>query len=123
MDHRQRLGRLGEALASEHLQARGYSVVDRNFRTRYGELDLVVADRQSLVFCEVKSRVGRKREIGPLDAVGSAKRNQVRRIARQWLAERGASAPKPPQIRFDAIGITLDRHGRLLELNHVEAAF
>jgi len=98
-------------------------VVDRNFRTRYGELDLVVADRRSLVFCEVNSRVGRHREINPLAAVGSAKRSQVRRMARQRLAERGASAPRPPQIRFDAIGVTLDRHGRLVELDHVEAAF
>jgi len=121
--HRQRLGQFGEALACEHLRARGYDVVDRNFRTRYGELDLVVADRRCLVFCEVKSRVGRTRGIGPLAAVGAAKRSQVRRMARQWLAERGASAPKPPEIRFDAIGITLDRNGRLLELDHVEAAF
>jgi len=122
-DHRQRLGELGEALASDHLEARGYSVIERNFRTRYGELDLVVADARSLVFCEVKSRVGRTAGIGPLAAVGPAKRGQVRRMARQWLAERGSAGPRPPEMRFDAIGITLDRHGRLVELDHVEGAF
>ncbi len=122
-DHRQRLGELGEALASEHLEARGYSVIERNFRTRYGELDLVVADARALVFCEVKSRVGRTAGIGPLAAVGPAKRGQVRRMARQWLAERGSDGPRPPEMRFDAIGITLDRHGRLIELDHVEGAF
>ena len=122
-DHRQRLGRLGEALAATHLEARGYSVLDRNFRTRHGELDLVAADRRCLVFCEVKSRVGRGRDIAPLDAVGPAKRGQVRRMARQWLAERGHAAPRPPQMRFDAIGITLDRAGRVVDLDHLEGAF
>ncbi len=122
-DHRQRLGELGEALACDHLQARGYAVIDRNFRTRDGELDVVAANDRSLVFCEVKSRVGRTRGIEPLASVGEVKRGQVRRMARRWLAERGAAAPKPPEMRFDAIGITLDRHGRLVELDHVEGAF
>jgi putative endonuclease len=122
-DHRQRLGELGEALASDHLVSRGYSVIERNFRTRYGELDLVVADERALVFCEVKSRVGKARGLAPLASVGPAKRGQVRRMARQWLADRGRAGPRPPELRFDAIGITLDRHGRLVELDHVEGAF
>jgi len=122
-DHHQRLGKLGEALAATHLKARGYEVIDRNFRTRYGELDVVAADARSLVFCEVKSRIGRTPGIPPLASVGAAKRGQVRRMARRWLAERGEAAPKPPEMRFDAIGITLDRHGRLVELDHVEGAF
>ena len=122
-DHRRRLGELGESLAAGHLERRGYSVIDRNFRTRYGELDLVAADRRCLVFCEVKSRVGPAGGIGPLAAVGPAKRGQVRRMARQWLAERGDRGPRPPQMRFDAIGITLDRHGRVIDLDHLEGAF
>ena len=122
-DHRQRLGELGESLAASHLEARGYSVIARNFRTRHGELDLVAAGERCLVFCEVKSRVGRTSGIGPLASVGPAKRGQVRRMARQWLAERGSDGPRRPELRFDAIGITLDSHGRLVELEHVENAF
>ncbi|MDQ3588092.1 MAG: YraN family protein [Actinomycetota bacterium] len=122
-DHRQRLGVLGETLACRHLEARGYSVIARNFRTRHGELDLVVADSHCLVICEVKTRVGRRAGIEPLAAVGRAKRSQVRRMARQWLAERSPEGPRPAELRFDAIGITLDGRGRLVELDHVEAAF
>jgi putative endonuclease len=122
-DHRRRLGALGERLASRHLEARGLSVLARNFRTRYGELDLVAADERFLVICEVKTRVGGAPGIGTLAAVGPAKRAQVRRMARQWLAERGPGGPRPPEIRFDAIGITLDAGGRLVELEHVENAF
>lgn len=122
-DHRQRLGALGEALACRHLEARGYSVIVRNFRTRHGELDLVAADSRCLVICEVKTRVGRPAGIGPLAAVGQAKRLQVRRMARQWLAERDPEGPRPAELRFDAIGITLDACGTLVQLDHVEAAF
>src|SRR5215210_3156254 len=56
-DLRRDRGALGERIALEHLERRGYRIVDRNFRTRYGELDIVAADRRALVFCEVKTRV------------------------------------------------------------------
>ncbi len=55
-DPRHSLGRLGERLAAEHLERLGYRVVARNYRTRFGELDLVVTDEEVLVFCEVKTR-------------------------------------------------------------------
>ena len=122
-DHRKRLGALGETLACRHLEARGYSVIARNFRTRYGELDLVAADSRCLVICEVKTRLSPTAGINPLAAVGAAKRLQIRRMARQWLAERGPDGPRPAELRFDAIGITLDDGGELVELDHIEAAF
>src|SRR5882672_4787710 len=58
-DPRQALGRLGEQLALEHLERLGYSLVARNHRTRFGELDLIVTDGRALVFAEVKTRRGR----------------------------------------------------------------
>jgi putative endonuclease len=101
-------------------------VVDRNFRTRYGELDLVAAGGRFLVFCEVKTRVvcGRPGPLGPLAAVGARKQRQVRLMAREWLAT-GASGltRRPSELRFDAIGITLDGTGRLVALEHLEGAF
>jgi putative endonuclease len=125
MDDRQRLGALGEGLAGEHLEARGYAILDRNFRTRYGELDLVAADSSCLVFCEVKTRVGRTAEdpFGPLTAVGVRKRAQLRRMAREWLAGARWRGRRPAQLRFDAIGVTLRADGRLLVLDHLEDAF
>src|SRR3954468_5837531 len=86
-DQRRRHGELGERIAEEHLEHRGYRVLGRNFRTRYGELDLIAADDRSLVFCEVKTRVAGTRggPDGPLDAIGTRKRERLRRMATQWL--------------------------------------
>jgi putative endonuclease len=124
-DPRRRLGAQGERLARRHLEARGFELLDANFRTRHGELDLVAADSRHLVFCEVKTRVlsGPAGELGPFAAIGTRKRRQVRLMAREWLARRESDGPRPPELRFDAIGIAFDRQGRLLSLEHLEGAF
>src|SRR4051794_33815630 len=125
-DERRSLGARGELLACEHLAERGYALVDRNFRTRHGELDVVVRDGRFLVFCEVKTRVirGPPGPFGPLTAVGGRKQRQVREMARQWLAERsGRLGGRPPELRFDAIGVTLEPDGRLVGIEHLEGAF
>src|SRR3712207_223600 len=125
-DHRRNLGALGEGIACRHLRARGYEVVDRNFRTRHGELDVVAALPRCLVFCEVKTRLGRRlgSEFPPLSAVGPRKRRRLRAMAREWLASaRAAGCRRPGELRFDAIGVTVDLEGRLLPLEHVENAF
>jgi putative endonuclease len=125
-DQRRRHGELGERIAAEHLTHRGYSIVARNFRTRYGELDLIAADEGSIVFCEVKTRLAGTRAgpDGPLDAIGPRKRDRLRRMASQWLAESaGETRPHRDALRFDAIGVTLSPSGRLLALEHLENAF
>ena len=123
-DPRRNRGELGERIAAEHLERRGYLIVARNYRTRYGELDLVAADERALVFCEVKTRVagGRSGPAGALDAIGPGKRRQVRSLATQWLAGT-ADRPHRPDVRFDAIGVTLTPGGELLALEHLEGAF
>lgn len=124
-DLRRCLGALGERLATEHLQRAGYVVVERNWRSRHGELDIVVADDRALVFCEVKTRVagGALGPDGPLDAIGPGKRRRLRRLAREWLSQRGDERPAREILRFDAIGVTVNRAGGLLALDHVEEAF
>jgi putative endonuclease len=129
-DRRGQIGRRGEDLAAARLERMGYEVVERNFRTREGELDLIAIRRRTLVFCEVKALVthagGRAAgPVHPLEAIRPAKRAQVRRIARAWLAERRASgsSPRYDDLRFDAIGLLLSPRGELLQLDHVEGAF
>ena len=124
-DPRRELGARGEELARRHLEARGYTLLDANFRTCHGELDLVAADSRHLVFCEVKTRIlsGPPGELGPFAAIGRRKRRQVRLMAREWLARRGSDGPWPQELRFDAIGIAFDRTGRLVSLEHLEGAF
>ena len=124
-DPRRALGAAGERLAAAHLEARGFRLLDRNYRTRYGELDLVAADERYLVFCEVKARVARS-------AAGPARPARVGRLAQapppaldgaRVAGRRADGGPHPPELRFDAIGITLDPAGALLALEHVEEAF
>jgi putative endonuclease len=126
-DPRRALGATGERLARTHLEARGLTVLDTNFRTRHGELDIVAADERCLVFCEVKTRVGRGppagQELGPFAAIGARKQRKLRLLAREWLAEHGAATPWRPELRFDAVGVELDRRGRLLRIDHLEGAF
>jgi putative endonuclease len=124
-DPRRRLGERGESLACRHLEARGFAIVERNFRTRFGELDVIAADERRLVFCEVKTRVvrGRPGPLGPFASIGPRKRRRVRAMAREWLAMGASDRPRPPELRFDAIGVSFDQAGRLVELEHLEAAF
>jgi putative endonuclease len=119
-DHRRHLGRLGERLAAEHFARLGFSVLARNHQTRWGELDLVLSDGRTLVFCEVKTR-----RVGggePFDGLHDAKRAQVRRIAALWLTE-PSERPWHEELRFDAVGVLLDRQDGLVRLDHVENAF
>jgi putative endonuclease len=121
-DPRHHLGALGERLAGEHLERCGFTVLERNYRTRWGELDVIAYDGRTLAFCEVKTRRAGGRAGAPFEAIGSGKQAQVRRIAGRWLAERRAR-PRAEQIRFDAIGVTFDGAGRLVSLEHLEGAF
>ncbi len=121
-DARHALGQLGERLAAEHLIRRGYKILERNFRTKWGELDLVAYDGQALVFCEVKSRRLSPGEAAVFDSLHPRKRAQVRRMAGVWLFER-SDRPRADELRFDAIGVVFDRAGGLVALEHLEGAF
>lgn len=121
-----RIGAHGERLAGEHLERAGYTVIERNARCgRLGELDIVAQGDRCLVFCEVKTRVAGTTAgpAGPLDAIGPNKRRRLRRLAAEWLRSRPLEGGRQPWIRFDAIGVTVDRSGALLALEHVEDAF
>jgi putative endonuclease len=121
-DPRQHLGRTGEDLALAHLERLGYALVARNHRTRWGEIDLVVHDGQTLVFVEVKTRRSTGSGRGPWEALHERKRAQVRRMAAAFLAE-VEDRPRAVDLRFDAIGVVIDPRGRLVALDHLEGAF
>ena len=120
-DLRHHLGRVGERLALEHLERLGYRVVEQNYRTRFGEIDLVVCDEQTLVFVEVKARRA-EAAAGAVESVPPRKQRQVRSMAAAWLVET-TERPRARDLRFDVIAVTVDRHSKLVRLDHLEAAF
>jgi putative endonuclease len=119
-DLRQTLGACGEEHAAQHYLRLGYDVVARRHRTRFGEIDLIVADERTLAFVEVKTR--RAGSGHPWHALDDRKRAQVRRIAAAWIAE-PRERPFYESIRFDAVGVTIDARGQLVSLLHLEGAF
>lgn len=121
-DRRHQLGREGERLAAEHLIRRGFAILARNYRTRWGELDLVAFDGRTLAFCEVKTRRMGHGEGTPFESIDRRKRGRVRRMAGSWMREVTAR-PSAAVIRCDAIAVTFDRAGRLVAVEHLEGAF
>ena len=121
---RQRIGQAAEDLVARRLSDRGWRIVERNARTRFGELDIVALDGRFLVFVEVKgaragTRFGPEK---PILSIDFTKQRRVRRLGTAWMAER-REFPSFDDIRFDAVGVTLDRAGSALEIEHVKGAF
>lgn len=102
---RQSLGARGEALAADWYVARSFTVLDRNWRTRTGELDLVVGGPGVVVFCEVKTRTSDAYGVGA-EAVTATKQLRIRRLASEWLA---AHPGTRGDLRFDVVSILVPR--------------
>lgn len=121
---RLRTGQIAEGLVAARLTAAGWRIVARNARTRHGELDIVARDGRTLVFVEVKGmRAGAAHgPERPILAIGPRKQRQVRRLATAWMAAH-RDLPRYDAIRFDAVGVTLDRTGALVDYEHIEGAF
>jgi putative endonuclease len=121
---RLRTGARAEQLVADRLIAAGWRILARNARTRQGELDIVALDGRALVFVEVKagragSQFGPER---PVLSVDWRKQLRIRRLATAWMAGR-RDLPHYKEIRFDAVGVSFDRSGRVLEIEHIQAAF
>lgn len=98
------LGRAGEERAAEHLQSRGYTVLYRNWRCRDGEVDIVAAVADDIVFVEVKTRRGSA--FGhPFDAIDARKRIRMWRVAMAWIAAH-RDQMHGRKLRFAAVGLT-----------------
>lgn len=114
---RAEIGALGEQLAVDHLRSLGLRVLVRNWRCRYGELDVIAIDDSAriVVFVEVKTRTSDQFG-GVAQAVTPQKVRRLRRLAGLWLA---AQDTKWSQVRIDVVGVRIGRH-RTPEITHLQ---
>ncbi len=102
----QLIGVIGENLVADHYVGLGYDVLERNWRTPSGEIDLVLSSQSAYVFCEVKTRTSL--EFGhPAESVSRAKRNRIRRLAMGWLEE-NSDRFSSREVRFDVATVLPD---------------
>ncbi|HWP98462.1 MAG TPA: YraN family protein [Syntrophomonadaceae bacterium] len=114
---KQETGKFGEDLAAAFLRKKGYRIRERNYRTPYGEIDIICQNHQSLIFIEVKTR---KTETygAPYEAVNKKKIDHLKKAASLYLQ----SLDRPfADIRFDVVSILLQEKGNRIE--HIVAAF
>jgi putative endonuclease len=117
-DSRQTLGASGEDLAAQWYAARGYRMLDRNWRCSEGELDLIVSGTRLVVFCEVKTRRGSAFG-APFEAVTVTKQRRLRGLAARWLSEH---PQRGVDLRFDVASVYAPR-GEESRVEVIEAAF
>jgi len=117
-DRRRALGAAGEEAATKWYRTAGYRILDRNWRCRDGEIDLVAALPGVIVFCEVKTRSTDRFGV-PVEAVTPAKQQRLRRLASRWLL---AHESRAPDLRFDVASVTRGADGHPV-VEVVEAAF
>ncbi|TAK01161.1 MAG: YraN family protein [Candidatus Manganitrophaceae bacterium] len=111
-------GAEGEKIAAEFLSKRGYRILERNFRTALGEIDLIAQDGKVLVFVEVKARSGNRFGV-PQGAVDLRKQAKMNRVALLYLSQKKR---EDCQCRFDVIGITQSSNGAAA-VEHFKNAF
>ena len=117
-DRRQRVGKHGETLARRHLEAVGYSILETNYRTASGELDLVAVKDETLVFVEVRTRSGAGFGL-PQESVTHDKRSRLVAASQEYLQ---ANQAEEREWRIDVVALEVDTRGRPVRLNVIENA-
>jgi putative endonuclease len=112
------LGKKAEELAEAFFIKKGYHVLERNYRVRCGEIDLILEDRSRLIFVEVKSRISTKYGL-PQEAITYHKKRQIIRVAKWYLQEKGCMER---EVRFDVLAIKFRITGKPI-IEHIPWAF
>lgn len=115
-----RLGEKGEEFAAEYLKQMNYRILCRNYRAgRIGEIDLIAAEGNRIVFAEVKARTGDSFGT-PAEAVSWRKQQTIKKVASCFLKEYDKN---DFEIRFDVIEIIMTKDHKLIDINHIKEAF
>ena len=119
LDSRKELGAKGEKLAARFLKRKGYKIIQRNYRCKLGEVDIVAEQDKTLVFVEVRTQQTEK--FGPPQySINSAKRSHISRVALFYIKEKRLVEQS---CRFDVIAITFPSGSRKPNIEHIENAF
>lgn len=113
-------GRKGEEIAAEHLRKKGYKVLEQNYQTRYGELDLICTHKNEIIFVEVKLKIG-ERFGTPEEMVGKRKLSQVQRTAEAFLQKNYRLREFDPRI--DVVAIVLSEDNSVSRIDHYENVY
>lgn len=116
MKNNKSLGNLGEDVAQKYLTKKGYKIIERNFQTKWGEIDLICRERDTIVFVEVKTRVGERFGL-PEDAFNRDKLTRLKRNAVAYMSFRAKNFNK---YRIDAVCIVLDELKIVKKINYYE---
>lgn len=111
---RQKIGKLGETLACKYLKEKGYKIIDQNYRTRNGEIDIVAREGDFFVFVEVKTRTNRAFGF-PEEAIDEHKQYKLAKTAEHYLA---AHRLYEQNYRIDSIGIEIDEQNKKAKIRH-----
>ena len=114
---RKKLGEWGESVAAIHLQAKGYEIIKRNWRTSLGEIDIVARKEDGYIFVEVKTRRGRGMG-SPEEGLTRKKSNKLVNLALIYMAE----IELDTDWRIDLVAVELDKSGKLIRCEHIPNA-
>ncbi|MEK7561218.1 MAG: YraN family protein [Patescibacteria group bacterium] len=115
-------GDVGEKIAREYLQRKGYRIIEQNYLKPWGEIDIVATKNQKLIFCEVKTRsaVSASVDFLPEHNITAAKRRNLRRICETYCRERRLMPEQEWQI--DVISVIFDEQQQKARVQHFENA-
>ncbi|OGM11762.1 hypothetical protein A2V80_02720 [Candidatus Woesebacteria bacterium RBG_16_39_8b] len=111
-----KLGKTGEQIATTYLNKKGYHIIDRNFRSHYGELDIIATYDETLIFAEVKTRIGSAHGL-PAEAVTPWKLKGVIRTAQYYVM---LHPELPEALQIDVIAIDMDEKNNPVDIRHYE---
>jgi len=122
-------GNKGEQLATDFLEKKGYRIEERNFRTRFGEIDIVCWDGETLVFVEVKTKIGH--DFGePEEMINKGKLAQVKRMGEVYIIQRTQELKESRNqdrwkglCRVDVVAVVLEQDGSVERIEHYQAVY
>ncbi len=117
-DHRKTLGTKGEKIAEEFLKNKGFQIIEKNYKNKYGEIDIIAKQEEELIFVEVRTKSSAQFS-DPETWVDFKKQNKLIRMANLYISEKDITNTN---CRFDVIGITLTKNNNK-NITHIENAF